>query len=152
MSMNVMKTIDVYRIKTPLVSQKKEDVLRELVMILADANAINQTEDAYMAVVAREQKGSTGLGAEIAIPHAKTDAVDKVAMAIGIAPKGISFDSLDGKPAKIFFLILANPEYASLHIEALSEIAKLTRDKKFCQSLIDAADAAEVLSIIQQEL
>ncbi|NIZ18437.1 PTS sugar transporter subunit IIA [Entomospira culicis] len=149
--MNVMKTLNVHRIKTPLVSHKKEDVLRELVMILAKDNIISNVEEAYMAVVAREQKGSTGLGGEIAIPHAKTTEVEKVAMAIGIAPDGIAFDSLDGAPAKIFFLILANPEYASLHIEALNEIAHLTRDKAFCQELIRAKSAQEVLSIIQRE-
>jgi fructose-specific phosphotransferase system IIA component len=147
--MNVMSTVNMARIKIPMVSKKKEDVLRELVMVLAENNAIGDVEEAYMAVVAREQKGSTGLGEEIAIPHAKTDAVDKVAMAIGIAPEGIEFNSLDGKPAKIFFLILANPEYSSLHIEALSEIAHITRDKQFCKNILAAKSSQEVLQLLK---
>lgn len=146
--MSVIKTVNMHRIKIPLVSSNKSDVLRELVMLLANDHLIQDVEEAYMAVEAREQKGTTGLGEEIAIPHAKTTAVDKVAMAIGVAPDGIEFASLDGKPAKIFFLILANPEYASLHIEALNEIAKLTRDKQLCQNLLKAKDVSNVLSIL----
>lgn len=147
--MSILHTLNIKMVKTPLVAQNKDDVLHELVSILADAGEISNADLAYDAVLGRELKGSTGLGEEIAIPHAKTDTVAKVAMAVGIAPVGIDFQSLDGMPSKMFFLILANPEFASLHIDALSDIAKITRNKEFCAACLRANTNAELLALLQ---
>lgn len=149
--MSILEKINVSTVCTPLKSTTKPAVLRELVSILKEAGLVRNIEAACLAVNNREQLGSTGLGEEIAIPHAKTDAVDTVAIAVGISPQGIEFDSLDGKPVKIFFLILAHPEHASSHIEALSQIAKLTRNKSFCQMLIGAKNNEELLAAFHLE-
>lgn len=149
--MSILEKINASTVCTPLKSTEKQAVVRELVMILKEAGLVRNLDAACLAVNNREQLGSTGLGDEIAIPHAKTDTVDSVAIAVGITPSGINFDSLDGKPVKIFFLILANPEHASAHIEALSEIAKLTRNKSFCQSLIAAKNNAELVKLFSVE-
>ncbi|MGL4524959.1 MAG: PTS sugar transporter subunit IIA [Spirochaetia bacterium] len=142
--MSILSKINISTVCTPLKATNKTSVLRELVAVLKDAGLVRNLDAVYLAVHNREQLGSTGLGDEIAIPHAKTDAVDDVAIAVGIAPHGIDFDSLDDKPVKIFFLILANPEHAATHIEALSEIAKLAKNKAFCQSLIEAKNNNEL--------
>ncbi len=146
--MSILHALKITMVKTPLVSQNKDEVLHELVDILAKAGEISDASLAYDAVLSRELKGSTGLGEEIAIPHAKTDTVAKVAMAVGIAPNGLDFQSLDGMPTKMFFLILANPEFASLHIDALSDIAKITRNKEFCTACLQAKTNEELLALL----
>ena len=138
-------------IKTPLVSKDKPDVLRELVQILKDAGEIDDFETALKAVQEREDKMSTGLEKNIAVPHAKTEAVSNLKLAIGIAPEGIDFDSLDQEPSKLFFLLLAPPGQAGPHVEALSEIAKLAKSTAFCKALINADNAQEVVELMKGE-
>jgi fructose-specific phosphotransferase system IIA component len=138
-------------IKTPLVSKDKPDVLRELVRILKDAGEIEDFDMALKAVQDREDKLSTGLEKGIAVPHAKTDAVSSLKLAIGIAPEGIDFDSMDKEPSKLFFLLLAPPGQAGPHVEALSEIAKLAHSTSFCKALIHADNAQEVVDLMKGE-
>ncbi|MCL2519928.1 MAG: PTS sugar transporter subunit IIA [Spirochaetaceae bacterium] len=145
--MGILANLTEKNIKVPLLAATKEEALHELVTALSKNVAISNVAEAYEAVLNREKQGSTGLGEEIAIPHAKTAAVETIEIMVGISPKGINFNSLDGRPVKMFFLILANPNYASAHIEALSEIAKATRNKVFCRDLISAANVQEVLTV-----
>jgi fructose-specific phosphotransferase system IIA component len=148
-----MALIDQIRedvVKVPLEGQNKPDILRELVQVLADAGDLTDTESAYRALLEREGRGSTGLEKGIAVPHAKTSAVEKLTIAIGIAPNGVDFDAQDGNPSKLFFLLLAAPDQSGPHIEALSEIARLTRSDAFCRSLANASSPKDVIELIQE--
>ena len=138
-------------VKTPLESKDKPDVLRELVQILKDADEIDDFDTVLKAVQDREDKGSTGLEKSIAVPHAKTPAVSSLKLAIGIAPDGLDFDSLDKQPSKLFFLLVAAPDQSGPHVEALAEIAKLSRSNAFCRALVNAEDAAEVVELLKGE-
>ena len=138
-------------IKTPLESKDKPDVLRELVQILKDAGEIEDFDMVLKDVQNREDKMSTGLEKGIAVPHAKTDAVSSLKLAIGIAPEGIDFDAMDKEPSKLFFLLLAPPGQAGPHVEALSEIAKLAHSTSFCKALIHADNAREVVELMKGE-
>ncbi len=138
-------------VKIPLESKDKPDVLRELVQILKDADEIDDFDIVLKAVQEREDKGSTGLEKSIAVPHAKTPAVSSLKLAIGIAPEGIDFDSLDKQPSKLFFLLVAAPDQSGPHVEALSEIAKLSRSNAFCRALVNADSAAEVVELLKGE-
>jgi fructose-specific phosphotransferase system IIA component len=138
-------------VKTPLASKDKPGVLRELVGILKDAGRIDDLETVLKAVQEREDKQSTGLEEGIAVPHCKTVAVSSLKLAVGIAPQGIDFNSLDGKPTRLFFLLVASPDQSGPHVEALAEIAKLARSKAFCQALVRADNAQEVIALIQGE-
>jgi len=141
-------------VKTPLDSTDKPDVLRELVQILKDAGAIEDFGAVLKAVQEREDKQSTGLEEGIAVPHGKTAAVSSLKLAIGIAPHGIDFDSLDGKPTKLFFLLVASPGLSGPHVQALAEVAKLARSKALCEALLCAGSAQRVIELIvgrQQE-
>ena len=138
-------------VKIPLVSKDKPDVLRELVQILKDAGEIDDFNIVLKAVQEREDKQSTGLEKSIAVPHAKTAAVSSLKLAIGIAPQGIDFDSLDGELSKLFFLLLAPPGQAGPHVEALAEIAKLASSTSFCKALIRSENAQEVVELMKGE-
>ena len=138
-------------IKLPLESQDKPDVLRELVQTLKDAGKIDDFDGALQAVQEREDKMSTGLQDGIAVPHGKTPVVSSLQLAIGISPAGIDFDALDGNPTHLFFLLLAPPDQAGPHVQALAEIAKLAQSKAFCKALIHADNAEEVVELMQGE-
>jgi len=149
-----MSLIDLIKpevIKVPLESKSKEAVIRELLQLLVDNGRLDDFNRAYEALLAREAKGSTGLEDGVAVPHAKTDTVSSLTLAMGIAPDGIDFQALDGKPSTLFFLMLAPPDQSGPHIEALSEIARLTQSKSFCRMLLRAKDAEEVAELLTEE-
>ena len=137
-------------VKIPLSGRNKPDIIRELLSLLEGAGKVLDSEAAYEALLAREALGSTGLENGIAVPHAKTEAVKDLTIAIGIAPEGIDFDSIDGKPSRLFFLMLAPPDKSGPHIEALAEIARVTTSHAFCRLLIGATSAEEVVDIFQE--
>ncbi|HUV06773.1 MAG TPA: PTS sugar transporter subunit IIA [Spirochaetia bacterium] len=138
-------------IRLPLVSTTKSGIIRELVEVLKASGRISEVQPVYDALMVREDKGSTGLERGIAVPHARTEAVKNLTVALGISPGGVNFDALDGKPSHLFFLILAAPGQSGPHIEALAEIARLTRSQGFCDMLINATSPEEVVRLIKEE-
>lgn len=138
-------------VKVPLISRDKSGILRELLQILMDAGKVNDFDAALDALLKREQMASTGLEEGIAVPHAKTDAVKTLTIAIGISPEGVDFNSLDGKPSKLFFLMLAPPDQSGPHIEALAEIAKLSKSKAFINALINAKTPDEIVELFKED-
>lgn len=149
-----MALIDLIKpeiIKIPLEAKSKEGVIRELLEVLRSNGYLEDFDSAYQALLERESKGSTGLEDGIAVPHAKTDRVPTITLAIGIAPEGVDFQALDGKPSTLFFLMLAPPSQSGPHIEALSEIARLTQSKTFCKMLLRAENAEEVADLLTEE-
>jgi nitrogen PTS system EIIA component len=147
--MALIKLVQEKVIKTPLESKDKPDVLRELVQILKDAGEIDDFDAVLKAIQEREDLQSTGLEGGFAVPHNKTTAVSSLKLAIGIAPDGIDFDSLDGQPSKLFFLLVAPENQAGAHVGALGEIAKLSQSKAVCKALVGAADAKEVVELLK---
>lgn len=137
-------------VKVPLTATTKPEVLKELLHILAVDGRVKDESSVYAALLERENLGSTGLQDGIAVPHTKTPAVDDLQIAIGIAPEGIDFQALDGKPSKLFFMILAAPDQSSLHLEALSEIAGMTRSPAIVRALSSATSPNELLRLMQE--
>ncbi len=149
--MALIDLIEESVVRAPLKATDKNSAIRELVETLVTAGKILEVETAYQAVIDREAKGSTGLTEGIAVPHAKTLAARELTVAIGVSPKGIEFGSLDGKPSTLFFLILAPPDRAGPHIEALAEIARMSRSKAFCASLAACRSPVEVVRLFKDE-
>ncbi len=147
--MALIELLEEKIIKIPLVSYDKEGIIRELVDVLSQAGKVDNPDALFQAVMAREKLGSTGLEDGFAVPHGKTAGVKDLAIAIGIAPQGVNFESADGEPSKLFFLIAAPPDKAGPHIEALAEIAKLSRSKALCTALIQAKTPGEVVSLLR---
>jgi len=137
-------------VKVPLVGKTKNEVIRELVQLLLDAGRITELESVYDALLTREALGSTGLEQGIAVPHAKTRAVHRLTAAIGIAPQGVDFQSADGEPSKLFFLLLAPPDQSGPHIQALAEIARLAKSATFLRLLAGASSGTEVAALIRE--
>ncbi len=138
-------------VKVPLSTDNKPAVIRELVQILKDAGKIDNIDVVLEAIHKREDMGSTGLEQGIAVPHAKTDSISTLTISIGISPQGIDFDSIDGKPSQLFFLMLAPPDQSGPHIEALAEIAKLSRSSAFIRTLVSSRTPQEVVELFREE-
>lgn len=151
-----MKIVDFLSKKAILAdikSAKKEEVVKELVDALVAAGDIekNNRNKIIDALMERESLGSTAIGQGIAIPHAKTDCVNKLVGAFGLSKKGVDFDSLDGEPAYIFFLLLAPQDSAGPHLKALARISRLFKDKYFRDSLRACEDDKAIVKTIASE-
>jgi fructose-specific phosphotransferase system IIA component len=151
--MQIIDFLSKKAIITDIKSTKKEDVIRELVDALINTGEIEKRHRNKLidALMNRESLGSTAIGQGIAIPHAKSDCVDRLVAAFGLSKKGIDFDSLDGELAYIFFLLLAPQDSAGPHLKALARISRLLKDKYFRDSLRACTDDKSVIKIITQE-
>lgn len=136
-----------------LQSTTKKEVIEELVDILIVSGAIDKKIKARLieTLMAREALGSTAIGQGIAIPHGKCENVVKLTAALGISKKGIDFDSLDGDPAYIFFLLVAPIDSAGPHLKALARISRLLKDKYFRENLKTSKDDKAILKLVALE-
>lgn len=149
--MKIMDFLNEKAITANLKAQDKEGAIRELVDLLFKAGAIKDKEELINILLAREALGSTGIGQGIGIPHGKTDKVKDLVAAFGLSRKGVNFDSLDGEPVYIFFLLVAPEESAGPHLKALARISRLLKDKYFRDLLKDAKDEKGIIKIVKDE-
>jgi nitrogen PTS system EIIA component len=149
--MQILDFLSPDAIKISLESKNKKDVIKELVELLVKSGKVKDKKKMIQTLMEREELGSTGIGQGIAIPHGKSDTVSDLAAAFGLSQDGISFDSLDGEPVNIFFLLVAPEGAAGAHLKALARISSLLKDKYFRKSLLSAKEPADVTKIIQEE-
>jgi len=149
--MKIMEFLSKKAVEANLKATDKEGVIREMVNLLAKADEIKNREDLVKALLTRESLGSTGIGQGIGIPHAKSPNAKNLVAAFGLSHQGVNFDSLDGEPAYIFFLLIAPEEFAGPHLKALARISRMLKDKYFREMLKKAKDEKEILRIIQDE-
>ncbi|MBC8530960.1 PTS fructose transporter subunit IIABC [Gehongia tenuis] len=126
----------------------KDQAIEHLVDLMAETGNLRDKETYKSAVFAREAESTTGVGEGVAIPHAKTDAVDRPGLAAMIVRDGVDFASLDGQPAHLFFLIAAPNTEENVHLEVLSRLSMLLMDEKFRSDLMAAPDAAAFLQVV----
>jgi nitrogen PTS system EIIA component len=129
----------------------KPEILRELAESFI-SQFPNLSADAVAAVLnERERLGSTAIGDGIAIPHGKLRGVNRIGGAFGRHKKGVDFDSLDGNPTHLFFVLIAPEESTSLHLKALARVSRLFRDSAFRERLETAASAEDLYNLIVEE-
>ena len=131
-------------------ANSKEEAIIQLVDLMVENENINNKEAYKQAVLKREEEGTTGIGEGIAIPHGKTDAVEKPGLAAMIIPDGVDFKSLDGSPAKLLFLIAAPNTKDNVHLDVLSRLSTLLMDTDFRQALYNAKSPKEFLECIDK--
>ena len=148
-----MKILDVLpkeAIIDNLKALDKKGVLEELVMPIAGITGLNQ-EDLVLVLIERERLGSTGIGGGIGIPHGKLKDLDSLVLGFGLTRKGVDFDSMDGRPTHIFFLLLTPENSTGLHLKLLARISKILKHDPFRERLLNAADKEEIYAIINDE-
>ncbi len=149
-----MKIVDFLRKEScvaSLSSLVKEDVLRELCDLLDKNGDVDDGEAIFEAVMMREQLGSTGIGEHVAIPHAKSPGVKNLVAAFGLSKEGVEYVSVDDKPVRIIFLLVASDNATGVHLKALARISRLLKKPEFRKKLENVSSSDDIYSIIAKE-
>jgi len=149
--MKIVDLLDPAAIVADLGAGEKEAALRELAgAALKVEKGLDQSE-VVRVLRERERLGSTGIGDGVAIPHGKLQEIDHMLLSFGRSCNGVDFDSLDGKPAQLFFLLLAPEESIGVHLKTLARISKLLKSSAVRQRLMEAGTREEIYRIIGEE-
>lgn len=135
-----------------LKGQTKQEIIDEMVEILYQGGKLNDKEEYKKAILAREAQSSTGLEEGIAIPHAKTSAVKIPSIAFGLSKNGVDYESLDGEPSKLFFMIAAPANASNTHIEILSKLTTMLLDDEIREKLLEIKTEQEVIDILTSDI
>ena len=148
--MNLQEVFPKKHMIADLKASQKLDTLQEIVAALAAAGAVKESdvEDVERAIMRREELGSTGIGKGVAVPHAKHSGVKGVIGAFARSSKGIDFDSLDGHPVNLVFMLISSPESVEPHLAALRKVTMLLRDDDICAFLKRAATTDELANLL----
>ncbi len=148
--MSIVEFLKLEYIIPDLSSKDKQGSLRELSKLVHACHPEVDVNAVLGVLTAREELGSTGIGEGIAIPHGKMAGIDQVVLSFGRSREGIPFGSLDGKPAHIFFLILAPENSNGIHLKLLANISRLLREKDVRDRLMRAKTREEMLTVIAE--
>lgn len=149
-----MKLLDIVSpggVVDDLRAETKEGVLREMSEVAAAGVPSLSAQSLTSILLDRESLGSTGIGDGVAIPHGKVPGLDRLLAVVGRSRTGVQFHSLDGKPAHLFFLVMAPEQSAGMHLKALARISRLLKDARFRRLLLEARDADDLRRILQEE-
>ena len=133
-----------------LKSQNRDDVIKEIAQKLVGGSKILDEEKFIADVLERENLGSTGIGNNVAIPHARTNAVKGFVIGFGRSVSGVEFKALDARKVNLVFLMGADPEELNLYLRILAELSKLLMNASFRQTLISASTELEVIEVIRK--
>ena len=149
-----MKITDILKkefIIDNLVSADKASVLEELSFFLKSKGLVSDKENLLNALMEREKLGSTGIGENVAIPHAKSSEIGQIITIFGRSIKGVEFDSLDKKPVHFIYLVLAPAKSSGQHLKVLARISRLLKNKSLRETIISATETNQIYSIIADE-
>jgi len=148
--MRILEALNKNAIIDDLKAKDKKGILEELVSPLAQTTGIDQ-EILVKVLIERERLGSTGIGGGVGIPHGKLDGLISIALGFGVSRGGVDFESMDGKPAHIFFLLLTPENSTGLHLKLLARISRLLKKGPFKERLLQALDRDEIYQAIKEE-
>ncbi len=148
---NIADYIRVEAVELDLKSRNKNNVIKELYENIKKLGIIKDEELALKDLFAREEMGSTGIGKNVALPHAKTDAVDELIMTVGISKEGIDYGAIDEENVNIFFMFLCPRNKNQAYLKTLARISRLIREDKFREDLLKAGNPEEIVEIISTE-
>lgn len=148
--MKILDLLALERIRPDLQGSNKRGTLEELAKTLADGPDGLNLQAIMEVLLDRERLGSTGIGDNIAIPHGKLAQLSELKVSFGRSLKGVDFDSMDGKPSHLFFLLLAPVNSAGLHLKALAKISRMLMSQSFRDNLMKAPGAEEIYRLIAE--
>ncbi|MBP3277230.1 fructose-specific PTS transporter subunit EIIC [Kandleria sp.] len=148
--MKITELLDLKGIALNVNVNSKDEAIDKLVDLMDATGKISSKEDYKKGILARESLTSTGIGEGIAIPHAQVAAVKTAGLAAMTVPAGVDYESLDGQPAKLFFMIAAPEDGGNTHLQALAKLSALLMDEAFREKLMNAQSAEEFLHIIDE--
>ena len=149
--MNIVDMLKTEFVIEELKSKTRREVLTELSKLFLRGNVEVDYDVMVEVLLEREKLGSTGIGDGIAIPHGKLAGLENLMVSFGISKDGIEFDSMDGKPVHIFFLLMAPENSAGQHLKALAKISRMLKDSSFRTNLMKAESAEDLYRIIAEK-
>lgn len=149
--MKISELLDMSAIVADLGGTGKKEILTELTDALVQSGTSLSRDDILKVLMERERLGSTGIGDGVAIPHGKLKDLDRLLISFGLSRQGVDFDSMDGKPAHLFFLLVAPEESVGVHLKTLARISKLLKSSTVRERLQSAVDSEEIHRIIAEE-
>jgi PTS system nitrogen regulatory IIA component len=148
--MKICDVLDRKSILPDLKARNKLGVLEELVVPVAEIAGVTQDE-LTKVLMDSERLGSTGIGGGIGIPHGKMKNLESLVLGFGLSRKGVDFESLDGRPTHIFFLLVTPENSTGLHLKLLARISRILKNDPFKTRLLEASDSEEIFGIIKEE-
>jgi fructose-specific phosphotransferase system IIA component len=149
--MPILKHLDQAAIDFGLKAQNRDQAIAELAGILHRSGKIKNTAALIEALLEREGLGSTGIGHGVAIPHARSKEIAQTVIAIGRAEKPVEFDAIDGKPTRLFFLLVAPEGGDNEHLFTLAKIARLIKDPKVREKLLSVDTPQAMLDLLKEQ-
>lgn len=134
--------------KVGVESDDKESAIAEVLELLVASGDVTDRDAAYDALLDREDKGTTGIGDGVGVPHAKHESITHLCMALGVSQNGVEFDAIDGAPVHVIFLIMAEPDNPGPHVQCLAQVARLCQTPGFLRRLREAGTAQDALNLI----
>jgi PTS system nitrogen regulatory IIA component len=148
--MKILEVLHPEAILPALKSRTKKEVLDELVAPVARLAKVDPGE-LVRVLLERERLGSTGIGGGIGIPHGKLKNLDQLMIGFGLSRQGVDFESLDGEPTRLFFLLVTPENSTGLHLKLLARISRILKNEPFKERLLQAKDHQEIYAIIKEE-
>ncbi|MCX7699144.1 MAG: PTS sugar transporter subunit IIA [Candidatus Goldbacteria bacterium] len=149
--MRILDFLSKDSIELNLKSTTKKEVIEELVDILDKKGLLIDKKAVLDSILEREELGSTGIGQGVAIPHSKTKGVKELVGVFGISKKGVDFDSLDGEPTNIFFLILTPEGATNYMLKALARVSNFLKNKFYRKKILEATSKEDIIKVIEEE-
>jgi len=149
--MKIMDYLSEERVIPDLQGADKPAILKELSSVLVKPCQVTSVEELLQVLLEREKLGSTGIGEGIAIPHGRLKKLNNFFICFGRSLKGVDFDSIDGKPSQLFFLVMAPENSAVENLKLLSRIVTLLKESSFKRRLMDAHSQKELFQILSAE-
>lgn len=149
-SMKLTEHLTPNLVKIPLVATDKTAAITELIDLIDAAGLLSAREPLLQSVLTRENQRSTGIGRGFAIPHAKSDSVDKLVVALGRTAQPIEFKAIDGKPVSLIALLASPISATSMHIQALAKLSRLVTNASVLDKILTAPTAAELYQVITE--
>lgn len=148
--MKILEVLQKEAILEDLKSKDKKGIIEELVAPVAKVANVSE-EGLVRVLLDRERLGSTGIGGGVGIPHGKLKNLENIVLGFGLSRKGVDFESMDGKPTHVFFLLVTPENSTGLHLKMLARISRLLKNESFKERLINAAGQDDIFNIIQAE-
>ena len=150
MALRIADFLDSSSITINPKSQKRFDLLREMVGLLSQASRLKNPKKSLSDVIEREKEKGTGLELGVAVPHCRTAGTDRLAAAFALVPKGIDFGALDGEPSRFIFLLISPKNATTTHVQALATMARVLKKPEVQKALLVVKDPVEVERILTE--
>lgn len=148
--MKIVEYLSENRVKLDLKGKNKEEVIREMAQVFVKDGILSSddVDEFITSIYEREKLSSTGMQDGLAIPHTRTALIKKMSLALGVSKDGVDFDSMDGEPSKLIFMIAAPEDAKGEHLDLLAEISKLSFEEEILEKIETAKTAKEVLNLL----